>query len=53
MLSQIDLEKHKFCQGRAEGGEGGVNSRGPDILGGRQIYMQKKKLHKKLFSLSN
>ena len=36
-------------QGRAEGGVGGVNSRGPGILGARQIYLQGKFLHKKVF----
>ena len=39
-------------QGRAEGGEGGVNSRGPGILGARQIYLQKKIYTKKKFKIS-
>lgn len=33
--------------GRAESGVGGVNSRGPGILGARKIYLQKKIYTKK------
>ena len=40
-------------QGRAEGGIGGENSRGPGILGARQIYLQKKIYTKQIFSLSD